>query len=305
MRPWLLPLLLFASSACTASLVQDAGEIGPSILESLEDARAVAIDTADGAVLRGAFLEARPGAPVVLHLLPTATSTRTGLPGGVGRIGLDRTLEVLRESGWSSLVLDYRGVGASTGERDSNHLRADGRAMWDEALRRSGGKPERVVLRAASLGTLVAADLLQVTGETPDPGPAGAVLFAPIDATTVVRNAGRDRLGSLGGWWAEWTHRTPNFPALGSVTEASQAPLLIVLPADDLYLPPGEAEVLRERASRAGQRVVTLEGEHARCVLRAWNFDIDVGGFAARRTHRLLDAEARFLEGLGLTAADR
>lgn len=177
--------------------------------------------------------------------------------------------------------------------------------MWKEAVRRSGGTPERVVVRAASLGTLVAADLLQLGAEEPGQGPAGAVLFAPIDATTVVRNAGRDRLGRVGGWWAQWTHRAPSFPALGSVIESSETPLLILLPADDLYLPPGEADALRGQATRAGQRVETLEGEHARCVLRAWNFDIDVDGFAARRVPHLLAAEARFLEDLGLTAADR
>lgn len=103
-----------------------------------------------------------------------------------------RAVEV-RALGWSSLVLDYRGLGRSDGRRDAGRLRADGRAMWREAVRRAGGAPGRVVVRAASLGSLVAADLLARGGdgidESSDGRPAGAVLVAPVRASTVGRHA--------------------------------------------------------------------------------------------------------------------
>ena len=297
-------LALFAGS-CTAPLVEDAGALGPAVLESLADAQPVDVPTPEGPVLRGAFLGAGPDAPVVLHLLPTGASTRTGLPGGVGRVALDGTLEALRKLGWSSLVIDYRGVGASDGRRSPEHLREDGRAMWREAVLRAGGAPGRVVVRATSLGTLIAADLLRGEGDLDGVRPAAALLFAPVDATTIVPNAARFRYGGLAGWWAGWTHRTPEFPALSMAAASTDPPLLIVLPERDPYLPPDEAQRVRDAAGSAGQRVETLDGEHARTVLRAWNFDVDVDGFGGRKVPELLEAEVRFLRDLGLSANRR
>jgi hypothetical protein len=296
--------MILLGSACTAPLVEDDGAAGPAVLDSLGDAQAVEIATPSGPVLRGAFLEAAPDAPVVLHLLPTGASTRTGVPGGVGRVALDGALEALRQLGWSSLVVDYRGVGSSDGERSPRLLGEDGHAMWQEAVQRAGGAPERVVIRATSLGTLVAADLLLSETLSEDQA-AGALLFAPIDAATIVPNAARFRYGALAGWWAGWTHRSPDFPEVVEAVASTGPPMLIVLPAQDPYLPPEEAARVRETAAAAGQRVETLDGEHARTVLRAWNFDVDVDGFGGRRVPQLLDAEVSFLRGLGLPAAGR
>lgn len=304
---WALCTLLLGllGSGCTAPLVEDAGAAGPALLESLTDARAIEVSTPSGQVLRGAFLEAGPEAPVVLHLLPTGASTRTGVPGGIGRVALDGTLLALQQLGWSSLVIDYRGVGDSDGDRSPELLREDGRAMWREAVLRAGGAAERVVVRATSLGTLIAADLLRAGNALGGSQPAGALLFAPIDAETIVPNAARSRYGTLAGWWAGWTHRTPDFPGLVAAASSIDPPLLIVLPARDPYLPPEEAARVRDAAVAAGHRVETLDGEHARTVLRAWNFDVDVDGFGARRMPELLAAEASFLQSLGLTGAER
>lgn len=288
-------LLVAPMAACAAPLVQDAGELGPDLLESNLGATAVEIRTEDGIVLRGAFVDAGEGAPVVLHLLPSAASTSTGVPAGIGRVGLAGTFETLRSLGWSSLSLDYRGIGRSDGQRDATALGTDGRAMWAEAVGRAGGEPRRVVLRASSLGTLIAADLLS-TKE-----PAAAVLVTPIRSATVVRNAARARGGALGALWAGIVHGRPDLPDLPEVVATSEAPLLLILATDDHYLPPSEAARLEESATAAGHDALTLDGDHASVLLRAFGLEIDDASFSAARTDELIPAERAFLAGLAIS----
>ena len=68
------------------------------------------------------------GAPVLLHLLPSAASTSTGVPAGIGRVDLTGMFETLRSLGWPSLALDDRGIGRSDGERGAAALATGGRA---------------------------------------------------------------------------------------------------------------------------------------------------------------------------------
>ncbi|MEL6713373.1 MAG: alpha/beta hydrolase, partial [Planctomycetota bacterium] len=227
-------------------------------------------------------------------LLPSAASTSTGVPAGIGRVGLSGTLATLRALGWSSLVLDYRGVGRSGGSRNARRLPADGRAMWAEAVRRAGGAPDRVVLRATSLGTLVAAELLATEGAGQG-APRAAVLAAPVRAASVVRNGARERHGAFAAWWAGLLHSAPNVPELENVVASERVPLLLVLSENDGYLPPAETERVRRAALEAGHEAVVLDGDHARAVLRTWGMDVDQAGFSGRRTPELLDAERRFL----------
>ncbi|MEO0662750.1 MAG: alpha/beta hydrolase [Planctomycetota bacterium] len=293
MRPILLALLAL-TAACVAPVVQSAGTVGPDLLGPDGGAIPVETVTEDGVTLRGGFVDAGPGAPVVLHLLPSAASTSTGVPAGIGRVGLSGTLATLRALGWSSLVLDYRGVGRSDGSRDARRLPADGRAMWAEAVRRAGGAPDRVVLRATSLGTLVAAELLATEGAGQG-APRAAALAAPVRAATVVRNGARERHGAVAAWWAGLLHSAPNVPELEDVVASERVPLLLVLSENDGYLPPAETERVRRAALEAGHEAVVLDGDHARTVLRTWGMDVDQAGFSGRRTPELLDAERRFL----------
>ncbi|MEM1452276.1 MAG: alpha/beta fold hydrolase [Planctomycetota bacterium] len=296
--PLLATLLLALHAACAAPIVQDAGAVGPAVLETLPGASPVELQTDDGVTLRGAFLEAKEGAPVILHLLPSAASTETGVPGGIGRIALDGTLQRLRDLGWSSLAVDYRGLGRSDGRRNADRLGADGDAMWREAVRRAGGSPDRVVVRATSLGSLVAAHLL--AQDTAGGKPAGVVLIAPIRASTVVRNAARDRRGSFAAWWAARLYGSPAIPDLDTVVASTPVPVLVVLPSEDPYLTPEEAAQLADAARAGGHRVEILAGDHPRAVLRAWGFEIDEDGFGGRRVSTLMEAERRFLDDLQL-----
>jgi alpha-beta hydrolase superfamily lysophospholipase len=103
-----------------------------------------------GGLLRGAFVPSDPGAPVVLHLLESMGSVTYGTHHALGY----PVLWELRDRGFASLMIDYRGVGASEGWRSPRNVREDAQAMFAEARRRTGGRSHRVVLRGASFGTL-------------------------------------------------------------------------------------------------------------------------------------------------------
>ena len=129
---------LCATPGCrVAPLVQDAGSAGPLAPPERPGWEPASIVTADGITLRGTFFRAPDEKLIVLHLLPSGASARTGVPAGIGRIGLTPVAETLRGEGVSSLIIDYRGTGDSDGARDTARLLDDGRSMWREAVRRA------------------------------------------------------------------------------------------------------------------------------------------------------------------------
>jgi len=144
-----------------------------------------------------------PEGPPLLRVRATLGTAQDGLSKEVsfGGLGVDlaaelggrelplgwRVLDELAALGIACLCVDWGGVGASGGERDPDLLVADAEAAFAEALRRAGGDPGRVAVRAHSLGTLPAGALLRH-------GPAGLVLVAPVRGETVV------------GHFLDWTH---------------------------------------------------------------------------------------------------
>ena len=143
------------------------------------------------ATLGGLHLPGDTAPPlVVLHLLPSGASVTTGMPVGIGRHGLASTLTTFARLGCGSVLIDYRGVGDSDGPRDPAGLLADGQAMWRKAVELADGQADRVVIRAASIGTVIAADLL-ASGHRP----AAAVLIAPVRASTITYHGARAQYG--------------------------------------------------------------------------------------------------------------
>lgn len=276
-----------------APLVQDAGTAGPSVFGAIPQSRSVTATTLDGVVLRGVFVEAPGTAPVVLHLLPTGASTETGVPIGIGRVGLASSLNALRDEGLASVVFDYRGVGRSDGQRSTCRLLDDGRAMWHEAVRLAGGRQDRVIIRAGSLGTLVAAGLLDEGAE-----PGGVILFAPVRSTTIVRHA----IESERGWvWAMLTsclYRSLDVPDLEVVALQSRVPMLAILPTHDEFLPAHEADNIATSFDAGGHAVVKFPADHQTTILRSWNFVVDPDGSAGRLVSALSDTELGFLRNL-------
>lgn len=181
--------LALSLSACLSPPVVLAGESLPldeALARLPEPSEAVELVAADGALLRGAFVPAEEGAAVVLHLLGATDSF------GSRKFSQRTHVSQLRDLGLSSLMVDYRGVGLSTGERSAENLADDAWAMWQEAVRRAGGDPGRVGLRATSLGTIATALLLERGAK-----PGAITLIAPVMPATVVRRYARQEHGAL------------------------------------------------------------------------------------------------------------
>ncbi len=193
-----------------------------------------------GEVLRGVYVPSDPGAPVVLHLLESSGSVSA-------KNGYRRVLAELADSGCASLMIDYRGVGASDGYPSPTHLEEDAWAMWGEALRRAGGDPSLVVVRTISIGALAAASLVERGVR-----PAGWILIAPVRAETVVANFAQWRFPGLLSRLASRFFRPPSAVDLvGAV--ARMGPHLWVDSSDgDELLLVDEQSELRAAVIRAG-----------------------------------------------------
>jgi pimeloyl-ACP methyl ester carboxylesterase len=202
----------------------------------------VEIPLSDGERLRGVFVPSDPGAPVVLHLLESSGSVVSPQPYTGPCLFTD-----LADAGYASLMVDYRGVGASDGSRSPTHLEEDARAMWDEALRRAGGDSSLVVVRATSIGTLAAASLAEH-----DVHPAAWILIAPVRGESVVRHFAQWQYPGFLSRIASTFFRPASSADLVAAV-ARMGPRLWVHSLDgDELLPADEQSVLRDAVVRAG-----------------------------------------------------
>jgi pimeloyl-ACP methyl ester carboxylesterase len=204
----------------------------------------VELAAANGERLRGVFVPAEPGAPVVLHLLESGGSITEGAE--------DRpVLWDLRAHGFAQLCVDYRGVGASGGERSPWNMPDDARVAWEEAVRRAGGDPTRVVLRGSSLGGFAIASLLE-SGATP----GAIVLASPVREKTAVRNFAIE----WGDGWertlAPILFRRPSRTDLVRSLRDATAATLVIVGGDDSYLRADERELFKAALDRKNGRFV-------------------------------------------------
>ncbi len=283
--PWIL-CACFVLPSCVAPLVPEAGTSVLRLDGFPKGTVAAEAVTADGVTLRGVFVPAGTGAPVVLHFLPAETSITTGLR---GLAGMRETLTVLREHGFASLAMDYRGVGASSGDRCASRLLDDGTAMWEEALRRAGGHPGAVLVRAVSLGSIPAAAIVEGGA-----APGALVLVAPVRAETIAGNAARDRYGAFLGSVVAVFLRRPVDVSLDEVLRRSTIPILLLAVEDDVYLPDDERDELLAAAKTGGHTSLVREGDHLQVALRAYCFEL--GTFEGGLVEELLEVERAFLE---------
>jgi pimeloyl-ACP methyl ester carboxylesterase len=276
-------LLEFSGAACTAPLVERAGLTTlPPLPEGMVPIRC---RTEDGVELSGIHVDGGPDAPLILHLLPRGASATNGRAPFAGFHDL---LTALGRAGWSQLVIDYRGVGSSTGARDPDALALDARAMLRCARELVDGDTGRIVIRASSLGTLAAACVIGEGAEFP-----AIVLIAPVDARTVVRRAARERLGAVFGGVASLVLRRPDLPSLRDVLPSIGSPTLVLLAEDDPLLPERDHLALRAAASAANVRFRDTALDHEQLVLRTLGFALDEEG--GRVDPTLIPVEHAFL----------
>ena len=267
------------------NLVLEGGRPGLDLDEFPPGTERLEID-AGGDTLVGVFVPSDPGAPVVAHFLEARGSVTLG-----ARAGLDNrdrghgvvdihypVLLELADLGFASVMVDYAGVGASSGARASENVARDARAVYEEALRRAGDDSERVVLRGTSLGSLAVATLL-----ADDVEPAAVLLHAPVRAETVaVRYVGR-RSGDLAALLTRTiTERPIDVDLIGEIARA-EAPVMLTTPQRDSLLAPAEQKMMKD----------ALAGEHD-----LFRRAAPTHRGAAIAAHRLADEEEQFLRGL-------
>lgn len=245
----------------TPSIVQSGGCSTISLQEFPLGSVQVDVPVEADAVLRGVFVPAEHGAPVILHFLESGCSVSQGARAFPSHAYVWR----LRDLGLASLILDYRGVGPSSGNRSPEYLPRDARAAFGEAIRRAGGDPARVALRGMSIGTLAAASLLHGGAQ-----PAGVVLIAPVRSETIAQHfVRRTYVEPLGYLLAPFLRKAVDVDMLESVCLA-QTPLLVAVAEKDPLLSDDERKLLRYSVRSAGGRwIVYSESDHMDLVLEA------------------------------------
>ena len=274
---------------------------GPFDVSAGQGSELVELEVEPGVFLRGLFIPADEGAPVVLHLQEAGHSCFQSewwqIPSNL--LLADRLADI----GFASLVIDYAGVGGSDGEPSIRNLARDAQAMWIEALRRSQGDAERVVLHATSLGTLAAASMLQSGAR-----PAGVLAVAPVMHDSALRLAARELRGALAGWAAGWFYAPLGSVDLRDVCRPDGPPLLVVAGSLDTFTEPAERAQLRGLLERAGGAWVERELDHyalARQILEPHEEELRFLERVQACTPPVEERVARVLAGLPAELAER
>ncbi len=197
----------------------------------------VALATGDGETLAGWFVPA-----------PQARGTLLYLHGNGGNIGhrVDR-VAVFQRLGLNTLIVDYRGYGASSGEPSEAGTYRDALAAWDHLTRVRGESPARIVVFGESLGGSIAAWL---AARRP---PAALVVYASFTSAPELARSLYPMFPAA--WLTRFRYDTR--AALGHVA----APVLILHSPDDEIVPFSHGEALFA-AARGPKKLVELRGGH-------------------------------------------
>jgi hypothetical protein len=199
--------------------------------------QAVRLGTADGEQLAGWFIPA-----------PAARGTLLYLHGNGGNIGhrLDR-IEVFHRLGLNTLIIDYRGYGASSGTPSEEGTYQDALAAWNYLTRQRHLAPDDIVVFGESLGGSIAAWL--AARHTP----AALVVYGSF---TSVPDLAREMYPMFpASWLARYRYDTR--AALNQVN----CPVLIMHSPDDEIIPFSHGQALLG-AAREPKRLVELRGGH-------------------------------------------
>ena len=280
--PILAAVLPALSAGCslTVPLVVESTSTQHSPFGTMDGAQPVSVQTDDGATLRGVRVESgAPDAMLILHLLPSRLSVEGGIDAGISRLPLGPMLEEFKSAGFDSVVFDHRGVGASDGPAVPELFVEDGMAMWRAALELVDGDEGRIVVRAGSLGTIIASELI-----TRGASPRAMVLYAPVRSETVAANAARYH-GGLAGWLLAPFIEKPRGADLVEVLPAAEGHILVLLDGESPYLPNDEHAAIQSAAERGAHPVVVTPYGHQLLVLRCWGFEVaetESGGFKSK-----------------------
>lgn len=170
------------------------------------------------------------------------------LHGNAGSIALRIDwLRMFRELGYASLVVDYRGYGASSGSPSERGTYADAQAAWDHLVRARGWQARDIVILGESLGGAVAAWLAARTT------PRALILQSAFTSVPDVA-AGIYPIFPV-RWISRFSYDTR--AALG----ATDVPVLIAHSRSDEIIPFRHGQLLYE-AAKGPKRFLELSGGH-------------------------------------------
>jgi pimeloyl-ACP methyl ester carboxylesterase len=238
--------------------------------------RAVELRSPSGSTIRGWYARGRPGAGAVVLLHGIGASAADML----GRA------RFLAASGYSVLLVDFRGHGASDPARSTYGGRESGDARVAVEFLRAALPRERVAAIGISMGGAAA-----LLGDAPLPVDALVLesVYPTIDAA--IRNRMRAWLGPVGKALTrsvtQWLLPREGVTAadlrpIDRIGEQA-APVFVLAGAADPYTPPRETRALYERA-RAPKALWVIEGA-AHVDLHAFagaEYERRVGGFLER-----------------------
>ena len=124
-------------------------------------------------------------------------------------------------------------------------------------------------------------------------------MHAPVRAESVVARGARRRLGPIFGPMAAMLYRRPVGQGLYETlrsTDASQIPMLIVLPEEDRHVSADELEKIADATLAGGHTLLRTQQDHPGVILRSWGFLVDRDAFSGRVVDELVDEEQTFLE---------
>ena len=260
--------LIFCVGCYTPNLLDETSPTLPQLdIHSFgSNVEAVDLPVENEESMRGVFVNAGEGAPVVLHFLGGG-DTLTAYKKVAGKmVWIGDAVLALLDLGFSSLILDYRGVGRSNGKQNSQQLPIDAHVAWEEAVLRAGGDGRRVVLRAISLGTLAAASLLEEGAK-----PGAIILIAPLRADTVTTNWIRVRRSSIAAFFGKIFLRKPLAVEMETAISQTHGLLTIIFGMRDELLPSSEQKLLRVAARKAGALIIDRDQSHLPLVRDAYH----------------------------------
>lgn len=197
----------------------------------------VVIKTSDQVTLKGWFVPT-----------PAPRGTVLFLHGNGGNIAdILESVEVFHALSYSTLAVDYRGYGASSGTPSEQGLYSDAEAMWLHLTVERGIAARDIVVVGRSLGGGVATWLAH---KYP---PAALVLEATFTSLPAVS-------ASFYPWLPVQALSRQRFNSLGRIAEI-QVPMLIVHSREDGLIPYSHAEQLFAAAQQP-KVLLTVQGSH-------------------------------------------
>lgn len=243
---WFLALIVLIAVAVVAAvyLKQDELIFYPQPLDmatvgalerSLERSERFELTNDEGLHLRGWLLRAavKQPAPLLIYFGGNAEEASWVLS------------ELAHISGWSALVVNYRGYGQSEGLPSERALFADAVALYDQVTQRLDIDPHRVVAMGRSLGTGVATYL---ASQRPI---AAVILVSPYDSLTSIAQSAYPFLPVR----LLLKHRFDSAARAPSI----HVPLLVIAASQDTLIPPERSRRLA-KAWGGPAKLEILEG---------------------------------------------